>query len=204
MVRFVPYPSKLDAEAIANAVLVVLERAGWSDWSLRDVAAELDVHPNALYRHVDGKAGLVIAGGAAAARRLATAIIIEPTEDPDADVVVMGRSYVRFAIDRPGAYAAFVRAKPAHDHPSFIAWAELWAYVVATMGRAVPDAAEAAAFSMWAELHGRCDLTAGPASTMSPADGLEDAVGAILHGYRSLGRVASPVPTGAAQPHHAL
>ncbi|MEO1057332.1 MAG: TetR family transcriptional regulator [Actinomycetota bacterium] len=197
------YPRKLEPAAIASATLRVLEHSGWADWSLRDVAAELGVHPNALYRHVDGKDGLLIAGGAAAARQLAAAIDVEPTSNADADVLAMVRNYVQFATQRPGAYAAFVRAKPAPDHPSFVAWADLWAMVVMTTGRAAPSAAEAAAFSLWAAVHGRCDLTAGPAAAMSAEAGLDDAVAALLGGYRSLGDVATPVPADAVRPRAA-
>lgn len=46
-------------EAVVGAALGVLRREGHAALSMRRVAAELGVAPNALYSHVDGKAALV-------------------------------------------------------------------------------------------------------------------------------------------------
>jgi AcrR family transcriptional regulator len=62
-----PYPSHIDPAQIGPRALAVVEARGWDQWSLREVAGELGVSPNALYRYVDGRDGLVVAIGAAAA-----------------------------------------------------------------------------------------------------------------------------------------
>jgi hypothetical protein len=61
----------------------------------------------------------------------------------------------------------------------------------------VPDAADAAAFALWALLHGRIELAAGPAYGAATDTGLDEAVHALLTGYRAISPVASPLPAHA-------
>lgn len=190
-----PYPPKIDPYRIGSVALGVVEEKGWNEWSLRDVASRLGVSPNALYRHVESREGLVVEIGAAAARELKLALCARSvSDDADEDLVEMSGRYLRFSRERPAAYEAFVRAKPDHGNPIIGAWEECWAVVVEAVAAAVPDAAEACGFALWSMLHGRADLTKGPTSSVDPTVGLEDAVLALVAGFRSAGIISSPLP----------
>lgn len=191
-----PYPSKIDAATLGDVVLRVVERKGWDAWSIRDVAAELDVSPNAIYRHVADRAELIVEAGAVAARSLSDVLTAASSEvdEPAEALVAMSRAYVDFAAQRPGAYEAFVRAKPEPDDPRAHAWQQCWVVVVTAFASAVPQAAEAAGFALWSMLHGRVDLTRGPTSRVDPRAGLDEAIRAIVEGFRAAGPLDSPIP----------
>jgi AcrR family transcriptional regulator len=66
----VPYPSKTDRNAILSAAVEELSRAGIRDLSLRNIAATLDLAPNALYRYFSDRAALEAALADECARQL--------------------------------------------------------------------------------------------------------------------------------------
>ncbi len=174
------------------------EAKGWRHWSLRDVAGELGVTANALYRYVGDKAGLVVAMGEAATRQLHAHCCdsLPPVHaaDPDERVVLLAGRFVDFAVRYPERYAAFVDAKPDPDDPGIRAWVELWDEVNAIVRQAVPDAGDAAAFALWAFLHGRIGIGTGPAKLAAVDAGMDDAVMALLGGFRARSPVPSPLP----------
>ncbi|MEM1024787.1 MAG: hypothetical protein AAGD10_03400 [Myxococcota bacterium] len=189
-----PYPAQIDPRRLGLDALQVVEELEKNDWSLREVAGRLGVSPNALYRYVDDRAGLAILMGEAAARALMASGFRGVAGTGDEAVVRMSLNFIRFATRRPHAYFAFMNAKPELDHPSMVAWFELWAKVNELVRSAVPDSGDAAAFSLWALLHGRIELFRG-AAYRAPVDaGLEDAVRALLEGYRQGGPHPSPLP----------
>lgn len=193
-----PYPSQIDKEKIGQDALAIVEKQSWNKWSLRDVASKLGVTPNALYRHIDDRAGLVVAMGEAATEQLHQYIFSEFPDasavDPDLGVVALASRFIDFAQSRPVAYAAFANAKPSPDHPKIMAWLEIWRSFNERVRAAVPEAADAAAFALWAFLHGRIELANGAAKLADFDAGLEDAVRAIIEGFRSNSPVASPLP----------
>jgi len=192
-----PYPAQIDPATLGERALEVAEARGWEHWTLRDVAAALGVTANALYRHVGDRSGLAVAMGEAASRALHAALVPETREarsDPDEAVRSLARRFVAFAADRPDAYAAFIRAKPGPKHVAMEAWMALWDQVNACVRRALPEAGDAAAFALWAFLHGRVELAAGPARGAPIDAGLDQAVRALLAGYRAISPVASPLP----------
>ena len=194
----VPYPPQIDVEVLGEQALAVAEAKGWDSWSLRDVAASLGGTANALYRHVGDRAGLVVAMGEAATRQLhayAFEDLPRPTaRDVDRAVVAYTKRFVEFARSNPDRYAAFVNAKPDIEHPGILAWVELWSAANALVRQAVPDAADAAGFALWAFLHGRIGIANGPAKLAAMDAGLEDAVRALLEGFRARSPVESPLP----------
>lgn len=176
--------------------LTVVEERGWDSWSLRDVAARLGVAPNALYRHVADRDGLIVLIGAAAAGELLRAISARPrTDDAVGDLIEMSRRYLMFAKERPAAYEAFVRAKPDPSNPIINAWQECWVAVLGAVAAAVPNAVEACGFALWSMLHGRADLTKGPTSSVDSMSGLDEAVSALVEGFRAAGPLPSPLST---------
>lgn len=187
------YPARLEPDELGVRALEVVETKGWGRWSLRDVARSLGVSANALYRYVDGKSGLEIAIAEAATRELLKALRrINGSNTTRA--LEFARCYVRFATDRPDAFAAFVHAKPAPDHPKIATWNALWIECLRLFAQLVPDAPEAAGFAFWALVHGRAELARGPAAMAAPTAGLDKAVEALIEGYRSLSPVPSPLP----------
>lgn len=192
-----PFPARIDAHRLGADALRVAEARGWDSWTLRDVAGELGVTPNALYRHVGDRAGLIIAMGQAAAQAMHRTLRPRRGDDeptPDDAVVRLALRFVRFATRRPHAYAAFMDAKPALDHPAHAAWRQLWGQVHTVVAAALPEAADAGAFALWALLHGRVGLAQG-AAYRAPVDaGLEAAVRAVLEGFRARSPVPSPLP----------
>lgn len=195
--RSMPYPPKIDTAALGRTALQVVERHGWESWTLRDVAASLDVSVNALYRHVDSRDHLATQAGAAAAVDLRAAIAdVDESLGPVERVVAMSRRYIGFASTRPHAYTAFIRGKPGPAAPQTAAWNDLWADVLDQVAAAVPAAGGAAAFALWSMLHGRAELCRG--TPVDPHDGLDDAVRAMIAGFQQSGLLASPVPTAPA------
>lgn len=191
-----PYPPKIDTSRLGATALAVVEEKGWELWSLRDVAARLGVAPNALYRHVEDRDGLIVLIGAAAAEEISRAISRRSHTDDDVeDLIEMSRRYLTFAKERPAAYEAFVKAKPDQSNPIISAWQECWVTVLDAVAATVPDAVEACGFALWSMLHGRADLTKGPTSSVDSMSGLDEAVTALVEGFRAAGPLCSPLGT---------
>ncbi|HVJ16674.1 MAG TPA: TetR/AcrR family transcriptional regulator [Polyangiaceae bacterium] len=96
----------LRAAAIGAATKSVAER-GLEALSLRDLANELGVSPPALHHHFANKTDLIAAAAGAAFaeldQELATAEAA-PAESAAATLEELTVTYVRFAIERPGAF----------------------------------------------------------------------------------------------------
>lgn len=195
----VPFPTRIEPENLGVRALAVAEAKGWAAWSLRDVAAELGVTPNALYRYVGDRAGLVVLMGEAATRELQAALKggrSRSETSPDLKVLRMCQRFIRFALERPHAFDAFNHAKPSPDHSAHQAWTALWLELRGFVQAAVPDAADATSFALWAFLQGRVELARGMAARAGAEAGLEPAVQALLIGFRAIAPVPSPLPPG--------
>jgi len=191
------FPSRIDPTVIGERGLQVIEEQGWETWSLRDVAKNLGVTPNALYRYVDGKSGLLVEIGAAAARDLAELMSNCPTsKDPRQSVLWICHQYLDFAFSRPHAYQAFMKSKPTPEHPAWKEWRNVWLQLYDSVAKCLPRAADAAGFALWAYLHGRAELAAGAARGATPKAGVEDAVLAMIAGFEAYSPVKSPLPEG--------
>lgn len=153
------YPRKLSPETILEVALAVLEREGPDALSMRAVAAELQVAPNALYRYFAGKAemrsALAEAGG-----RMLLAALREASEGqpPLLALRSLARAYLRFARTHPALYQvkmAEVRshetAMPSHD--------EIWSFVLELAGALpLPRDPRDVGHALWAGLHGLVEL----------------------------------------------
>ncbi len=190
-----PFPSRVDPSALGSNALAVVERSGWDSWSLREVAAAVGVAPNALYRYVDGRQGLHVAIGAAAARELLARLEQVPVESsPLDDAIALSCAYVSFGTERPHAYMAFMTAKPNPDHASIVEWTNLWVSFQKRIAPNAPAAADALSLSLWALLHGRIDLARTAARYARADAGLEHSVRALVAGYKAGGPATSPLP----------
>jgi TetR/AcrR family transcriptional regulator, tetracycline repressor protein len=95
--------ARLDQQKVLDAALVSADRDGVGALAIRRVARELGVTPMALYRHVDGREGLVDALSEALFARLEL-----PGSDQASwqdDLRALARSFRRLVQDHPAAVA---------------------------------------------------------------------------------------------------
>jgi AcrR family transcriptional regulator len=169
-----PYPSKTDRETILSAAVKELVQEGIRDLSLRNIAASLDLAPNAIYRYFSDRRALEAALANEAARQLELALrkAAEGCE-PVTAIREMSSAYIKFARDNRHLYDAMMSFHaPEHDaafHQS------LWTFTVEQVQRiAGPDGAAQASVALWAFLHGAVALEAAQVlGEIKPASGIE-------------------------------
>jgi len=153
------YPKKITRETILQAALSCIERDGVSALSMRTLAADLGVTPNALYRYFANKAALEYAMADEAGR-----ILLGELErgieglPPLQALQAMGVAYLRFARQYPALYMVKMSfCKGADQEPE--SHTRIWALVQGLMASVStirqPDDL---ALSMWAYLHGVVEL----------------------------------------------
>ncbi|MCH8179990.1 MAG: TetR/AcrR family transcriptional regulator [Proteobacteria bacterium] len=153
------YPRKLSHEAIVEAALAHIEAQGLEALSMRTLAAELGVAPNALYRYFPSKTELAFALADAAGHLLLAALRQAAAGLSMLDAVrATARTYLHFARTRPALYAIKMgHCKSGDNEPP--SHAEVWDFVLSlTAGLATPWDREDLALSLWASLHGLVEL----------------------------------------------
>jgi AcrR family transcriptional regulator len=170
----VPYPSKTDRNAILSAAVGELSRGGIRDLSLRNIAASLDLAPNALYRYFSDRAALEAALADECARQLE--LVLRKAAHGRAAVKAIRRmaaAYIQFARDHRHLYEVMMSFHtPDHD-----AWSRqsLWLFTVEQVQRLTGEArAREASVALWALLHGAVTLEAAQVlGEDKPHSGLE-------------------------------
>jgi AcrR family transcriptional regulator len=157
---YVPYPSKTDRQTILSAAVEQLARMGIRQLSLRNLAASLDIAPNAIYRYFSDRTALEAALSSEAARQME--FVLRKAADgrePAPAIREMASAYIKFATDNPHLYDMMVIAQvPDHD-PS--AHQSLWAFTVERVQLiAGSQLAAQASVALWAFLHGAVALEA--------------------------------------------
>ncbi len=192
------YPAQIESETLGKQALALAEEKGWDNWSLREFAKHIGVTANALYRYVEDREGLTTLMGEAATRELHRYLQRRDKEyelmEADQVLIDISRRYLGFARRRPHAYSAYFNGKPLPGDPAIQAWLEFWSWLHSKVSAAVPGAEDACAFSLWAYIHGRVELERGPAQMDAKDAGLEDAILAILEGFRAQAPLESPLP----------
>src|SRR5580658_4765972 len=185
-----PYPSKTDRQAILSAAVKDLAHRGIRDLSLRNLAASLDLAPNAIYRYFSDRSVLEAALANEAARRLELALRKAADGcEPVTAIREMSSAYIKFARDNRHLYEVMMSFHvPEHDATSR---QSLWTFTVEQVQRiAGSDRAAKASVALWAFLHGAVALEAAQVFGESkPASGLEFGLDAWLmavstHGER--------------------
>ncbi|TAK97556.1 MAG: TetR/AcrR family transcriptional regulator [Aquabacterium sp.] len=153
------YPKKISRETILETAMAFIEDHGVAELSMRTLAGNLGVTPNALYRYFASKADLEYAmadeGG-----QLMLADLEEAAAGlaPPDDIRAVARAYIRFARRYPQLYAmkmqhcAVNEDKPgSHD--------AIWDFVMQLAGK-LPTSWDPKdlAMSLWAFLHGMVEL----------------------------------------------
>jgi AcrR family transcriptional regulator len=191
-----PYPSKTDRQTILSAALKQLAHVGIRDLSLRNLAASLDLAPNAIYRYFSDRSALEAALASEAARQLELALRrAAEGREPVTAIREMSSAYMKFAKDNPHLYGVMMSPHvPAHDgtlHQS------LWTFTVEQVKRiAGSDRAARASVALWAFLHGAVALEAAEVLGESkPAGGLGFGLDAWLTAVTMRGAPIEALPT---------
>ena len=168
-----PYPSKTDRQSILSAAVKQLAQVGIRDLSLRNLAASLDLAPNAIYRYFSDRSALEAALAGEAARQMELALRRAAAgREPVTAIREMSSAYIRFAKDNRHLYDVMMSPHvPKHDatqHQS------LWTFTVEEVQRiAGSDRAAQASVALWAFLHGAVALEGAQVFGESkPASGL--------------------------------
>jgi AcrR family transcriptional regulator len=169
-----PYPSKTDRQTILSAAVKELVHGGIRDLSLRNIAASLDLAPNAIYRYFPDRRALEAALANEAARRLELALRkAADGREPVTAIREMSSAYIKFARDNRHLYEVMMSLHaPGHDATSH---QSLWAFTLEQVQRiAGPDRAARASVALWAFLHGAVALEAAQVlGELKPASGIE-------------------------------
>jgi AcrR family transcriptional regulator len=169
-----PYPSKTDRQTILSAAVKDLAHRGIRDLSLRNLAASLDLAPNALYRYFSNRSALEAALANEAARQLELALRKAADGcEPVTTIREMASAYIKFARDHRHLYEVMMSPHaPEHD-ATFLE--SLWTFTVEQVQRiAGSDRAAQASVALWAFLHGAVALEAAQVlGERKPASGLE-------------------------------
>jgi AcrR family transcriptional regulator len=169
-----PYPSKTDRQKILFAALKELAHGGIRDLSLRNIAASLDLAPNAIYRYFSDRRALEAALANEAARQLELALRKAAYgREPVPAICKMSSAYIKFAKDNSHLYEVMMsHHAPGHDATSHLS---LWAFTVEQVQRiAGAHRAAQASVALWAFLHGAVALEAARVlGEIKPASGLE-------------------------------
>ena len=176
-----PYPSKTDRQTILSAAVKDLAHRGIRDLSLRNLAASLDLAPNAIYRYFSDRSALEAALANEAARQLELALRKAAAwREPVTTIREMSSAYIKFARDNPHLYEVMMSLHaPEHD-ATFLQ--SLWTFTVGQVQRiAGMDRAAQASVALWAFLHGAVALEAAQVlGERKPASGLEFGLDAWL------------------------
>ena len=169
-----PYPSKTDRQTILSAAVKELSRGGIRDLSLRNIAASLDLAPNAIYRYFSDRRALEAALANEAARQLELALRKAADGcEPVTAIREMSSAYIKFARDNRHIYEVMMSLHaPERDATSH---ESLWTFTVEQVKRiAGSDRAAQASVALWAFLHGAVGLEAAQVlGEIKPASGLE-------------------------------
>jgi len=169
-----PYPAKTDRQTILSAAVKDLAQGGIRDLSLRNLAASLDLAPNAIYRYFSDRSVLEAALANEAARRLELALRkAADGREPVTAIREMSSAYIKFARDNRHLYEVMMSLHaPRHDATSH---QSLWAFTLEQVQRiAGSDRAAQASVALWAFLHGAVALEAAQVlGEIKPASGIE-------------------------------
>ena len=149
-----PYPAKTNAGQILAAAVDLLERVGQAGLTLRALAAELHLTPNALYRYYPSREALLAAVAVYGARTL---LELQQSAGDGDDLAALAREYLRFASERPALYELYMTCDSLNAEQRQV-YAQLWELVVARLVPLAGPRSPEAAMTLWAYLHGLVGL----------------------------------------------
>jgi AcrR family transcriptional regulator len=190
--------------ALISEGLKLLEEAGHSDFTLRDLARRVGVSAAAPYAHFTDKSALLAAIATTGFVRLRAALetAVRSDSDPADQFLHMGSAYVRFGMDHPALYKLMFASEelPARqdEYPELQAAGEAAFGLLTGMlermqrrGFLRAGDPEADGLSVWAHVHGltsliitgRVECCGDPAP--QPADVVSSGLMSLLSGLRA-------------------
>jgi AcrR family transcriptional regulator len=169
-----PYPSKTDRQTILSAAVKELAHESIRDLSLRNIAASLDLAPNAIYRYFSDRSAIEAALANEAARQLELALRKAADGcEPVAAIREMSSAYVKFARDNRHLYEVMMSLHASEHDATF--QQSLCMFTVEQVQRiAGSDRAAQASVALWTFLHGAMALEAAQVlGEIKPVSGLE-------------------------------
>lgn len=146
------YPSKTDRERILVAALEQVESEGLEKLAIRSVAAKLGLAPNALYRYFESLSDLEFA--LAEEVRFQMLEVMQKAigrKSPSESIRLLSETYLRFAEQRPRAFALYLK-KPTAETPQCTKNTD---FLVEQVTRLYgPKRAQMASHALWAQIHG--------------------------------------------------
>ncbi len=156
----------LSRDLVVRTARAQIERDGSAQLSLRAVARELGVTAPALYAYVADKRELLAAVATEHFDRLIERFEAIDEPDPLDRIRAVSRAYVDHALESPGLFRLMFRLPPSSTHgveafppatQAFEVAAEATREAVTKGLLTVPDA-DAACLTMWAAVHGVCEI----------------------------------------------
>lgn len=190
--------------ALVSEGLKLLEEAGHSDFTLRDLASRVGVSAAAPYAHFADKGALLAAIATSGFVRLSASLetAVASDSDPADQFLHMGSAYVRFGMDHPALYKLMFASEelPARqdEYPELQAAGEAAFRLLTGMlehmqrrGFLRAGDPEADGLSVWAHVHGltsliitgRVECCGDPAP--QPADVVRSGLMTLLSGLRA-------------------
>lgn len=188
------YPKKISRETILACAMAYAEDHGLAELSMRTLAANLGVTPNALYRYFASKAELEYAMADEAGRVLLSVLEKAAAKKSPAEAIqATAKAYIKFARGNRELYAVKMRHCASEDgRPE--SHDAVWDFVVQLAGSLPsPWDPKDLALSLWAFLHGmveldHADLLDGQKPEAAMAVGLE----VMLAGLMARAHATSP------------
>ena len=193
--------------ALVSEGLKLLEEAGHSDFTLRDLARRVGVSAAAPYAHFTDKSALLAAIATTGFVRLKAALesAVANDSDPGDQFLHMGSAYVRFGMDHPALYKLMFASEelPAKhgEYPELQVAAETaFGLLIGLLERMQrrgflrPGDPEADGLSVWAHVHGltsliitgRVECAGDPAP--QAAECVSSSLATLLNGLRTPAR----------------
>ncbi len=186
MKRSGPYHHGDLRNALIDAAATIVELRGLNELSLRAAARRAGVSQTAPYRHFKDKEALIAA--VAADGFLMLAEDLDAAAAQSRDLVLIGKSYVRFALEHPARFQLMfgrdISHRSAHD-----VLADAEEHLRTLFHRLSPQGQSEA---LWAAFHGLADLCVGglldlAEENLQSEDRLDHILETVLAGFSALG-----------------
>lgn len=180
-----PYPAQTNAEQIRNAALELLTTYGEDGVTIRGVAKQLELTPNALYRYYQDHDALLAELASMGAGQLLQKLKASTKAKSGRDsIYALADAYLDFALMHGALYRLLMRKHVFTPEQEQI-FGALWAFVKNEVSVVSPQA-EAVAVSLWGFLHGMVGLEqADIFHEGKPNVGVRPGVEALLSGFSS-------------------
>ncbi|GGQ97431.1 TetR/AcrR family transcriptional regulator [Deinococcus ruber] len=183
-----PYPAKTSAEQILAAAVDLLERSGIAGLTLRALAADLKLTPNALYRYYDSRDTLLAAVAVQGARLLLEDIRAALSQ-PGNSLTHLAQRYLAFAHTRPALYDLYMTCDTLNAEQRAV-YDQLWELVVGQLQPLAGGYSPDLTMTLWSYLHGlvgleRSGVYDSPGSPKPPQN-LAFGLGLLLAGLEKL------------------